>query len=218
MAQIFSRRSNAVARACLVILLTWAALVGWLVHAVIWSPYVTRVGVPLEQPVPFSHAHHVGDMGIDCRYCHTSVEKSAFAGMPSTQTCMTCHSQVWAHAPVLESVRRSFEQGTPLRWNRVYDLPDFVSFDHSIHVHKGIGCSSCHGDVGQMPLTWKVESLYMKWCLECHRDPSKWLRDRNDVFNAGWKPGRRSANRSSALVEAYGIKTAQLVDCGICHR
>ena len=145
MAQIFPPRANVHSRVivvCFVLLLCGA---GWVTSAIFWSPYTTYVNVPFAQPVPFSHKHHVLDDGIDCRYCHTSVEKSAFAGIPSTDTCMTCHSQIWTEAPVLAPVRASLSQNTPLRWNRVHDLPDFAYFNHSIHVTKGIGCSTCHG-------------------------------------------------------------------------
>src|SRR5438045_2667535 len=147
MAQIFQQRSNTIARTSLLAIVLLLIGSGWGLHAVYWSPFTTDVRVPLEQPVPFSHQHHVGGLGIDCRYCTTSVETSAFAGMPQTETCMTCHSRLWTDAPMLAPVRQSLATGTPLEWTRVHDLPDFVFFNHSIHVNKGIGCSTCHGAV-----------------------------------------------------------------------
>src|ERR1043166_1959203 len=152
MGQIFHRSSHPIAPARLFGVVLAVTLLGWGLHAVYWSPFTTQVDVPLQQPVPFSHQHHVSGLGIDCRYCHTSVEKAAFAGMPSTEICMTCHSRVWVDAPMLAPVRQSLATQTPLQWNRVHDLPDFVFFNHSIHVNKGIGCSSCHGEGDQMPL------------------------------------------------------------------
>ena len=176
MAQLFKPRANSVAKA--VILGAWLLFIGLCagLFALGRSDYLTRVEEPLTQPVPFSHKHHVAGLGIDCRYCHVPVEKSSFAGMPTTETCMTCHSQVWKDAPVLQPVRVSMQSGAALRWARVHDLPDYVYFDHSIHVNKGIGCASCHGRVDLMPLTEKVQPLYMRWCLDCHRAPEQHLR------------------------------------------
>ncbi len=144
-----------------------------MLYAIELSPIYTRVNEAREQPVPFSHKHHAGELGIDCRYCHTSVEKSSFAGLPPTQTCMTCHSQIWTNAPMLEPVRASYRDDKSIAWTRVNALPDFVYFDHSIHVSKGIGCTTCHGQVAEMPLTWKANTLYMSWCLDCHRAAGK---------------------------------------------
>ena len=194
MGQIFHRRSNTIAR----VMLLGAALVlltsGWAWHAIYWSPYITKVQVPLEQPVPFSHKHHVAGLGIDCRFCHTAVETSAFAGIPSTDTCMTCHSQLWTDAPALAPVRDSLTRNEPLRWNRVHDLPDFVFFNHSIHIKKGIGCSTCHGPVEQMPLTWQQNTLYMKWCLDCHRDPGAVRPSApTQVFDMAWQSTNQPA-------------------------
>jgi len=198
--------------ACLLgVLLVFAGL-----ELYVRSPYVTQVGVPVDQPVPFSHKHHVLDDGIDCRYCHTSVETAAFAGMPPTQTCMNCHSQVWAQSPVLEPVRQSFATGQPMQWNRVTNVPDFVYFDHSIHVQKGIGCSSCHGQVDQMPLTFKAESLQMSFCLECHQHPEQYVRPRKDVFNMSWQPPANQAQEGLRLVHEYGIESK--ISCSTCHR
>jgi hypothetical protein len=218
MAQVFQRRVNTVARASIAGALLVAAGGGWAFYTGYWSPYATRVGIPREQPVPFSHKHHVHGLGIDCRYCHTSVEKSAFAGIPPTETCMTCHSQLWTDAPMLAPVRESLARGERLRWNRVHDLPDFVFFNHSIHVAKGIGCSTCHGPVDQMPLTWQESSLYMKWCLECHRQPEKNIRPTNEVFNMAWQPPATQAVAGLELVNRAHVQTAHLTDCSICHR
>src|SRR6266446_9902814 len=182
MAQIFSRRANVHSRVIIFAFVLFVCGAGWTTSAIFWSPYTTYVEVPLEQPVPFSHKHHVGDDGIDCRYCHTSVEKSSFAGIPSTQVCMSCHSQLWTEAPLLQPVRQSLTTNTPLQWNRVNDLPDFVYFDHSIHVANGVGCSTCHGQLDQMPLTWRTQTLYMKWGLDCHRAPQNFVRSTSEIF------------------------------------
>jgi hypothetical protein len=181
-----------------------------------WSPYVTQVGVPRNQPVPFSHKHHVSGLGLDCRYCHTSVENSSFANIPSVHTCMTCHSQIWKDSPVLAPVRQSYATNIPLRWTRVHYLPDFVYFDHSIHVNKGIGCETCHGRVDQMPLMEKTSSLYMAWCLNCHRDPAKYIRPRDQVFTMGYVAGKDPGTAPAALMKQY--KVQKLQDCYTCHR
>ncbi len=179
--------------------------------------YNTQERFAPQQPVPFSHKHHVSGLGLDCRYCHTTVEKSANAGMPSTAICMTCHSQIWTNAAMLAPDRQSLAEDTPLRWTRVYTLPDYVFFDHSIHVVKGVGCTECHGPIGDMALTWKAEPLYMSWCLSCHRDPAPHLRPRDAVFDPHW---RRTPSTPSgqALLAQYHVKTDKLSDCGICHR
>ena len=177
------------------------------------------MGEPVEQPVPFSHEHHVSGLGIDCRYCHTTVETSTTAGMPDTHTCMTCHSQVWTEAPVLEPVRRSYSRQHPLRWNRVYELPDYVYFDHSIHVKTGIGCESCHGRVDLMPVIKKANPLFMSWCLECHRRPERFLRPKELVFAFGYElPPSKQMKVGAYLVEKYEVRREQLTDCSICHR
>lgn len=196
------------------------AIVGllWLGLFVDRSPYVTYVGVALAQPVPFSHEHHVSRLGIDCRYCHQSVEKSATAGMPATETCMHCHVQIWSDAPMLAPVRESFDTGIPIQWTRVHDLPDYVYFDHSIHVAKGIGCVTCHGQVDRMPLTWRESTLHMGWCLDCHREPEKYIRPREFVFDLTWTPGENQLEIGRRLVEAYGIDKEGLTNCSICHR
>jgi hypothetical protein len=218
MPQIFHQRSNTIARASILAGVLFICFCGWLLHTVYWSPYETRVNVPLNQPVPFSHRHHAGELGIDCRYCHTSVEKSAFAGLPETEICMTCHSQLYNTAPLLEPVRQSLAENQGLRWNRVNKLPDFVFFNHSIHVNKGIGCSACHGAVNEMPLTWKTETLYMKFCLECHRQPEKFIRTRAEVLDMQWQPAPDQSVKGKELLAQYHIHTAELTDCSMCHR
>ncbi|HTE20877.1 MAG TPA: cytochrome c3 family protein, partial [Armatimonadota bacterium] len=181
--------------------------------------YATQVRVPREQPVQFSHKHHVGDDGIDCRYCHTSVDKADFAGMPSTHTCMTCHSQIWNDSPLLEPVRESFRTGKPIEWTRVHDLPDFTYFSHSIHVKKGVGCVSCHGKVDEMPLIWKEKDLTMAWCLDCHRNPEKGVRPRELVFDTSKVPSGADTAIGRKLVKDYHVlSTHQLTNCSTCHR
>ncbi len=170
-----------------------------------------------EQPIPFSHKHHVSGLGLDCRYCHTTVEESSNAGMPSTAICMTCHSQIWTNAAMLEPDRESVAENSPIRWTRVYTLPDYVYFDHSIHIAKGVGCTECHGPIGDMAMTWKANSLYMSWCLSCHRDPAPHLRPKDQVFNPHWRRTDSTPSGDALLVQ-YHIKTEALSDCGICHR
>jgi hypothetical protein len=165
MAQIFHPSTNTISKVSIFGALLVLAALALFGGQILRSPYVTEAYVARQQPVPFSHKHHVADDGIDCRYCHTSVENSSFAGIPSTKTCMNCHSMIWANSPMLEPVRLSFAMDESLEWVRVHDLPGFVCFNHSMHVAKGIGCSTCHGRVDEMPLTWRTESLYMRWCI-----------------------------------------------------
>lgn len=192
------------------------ALLGYVVYALSGSPYVTDVNEPRVQPVPFSHRHHAGELGIDCRYCHTSVETSSFAGLPPTQTCMTCHSQIWTKAPMLEPVRASYRDDKSISWTRVNALPDFVYFDHSIHVSKGVGCTTCHGPIAEMPLTWRAGTLYMQWCLECHREPEKFVRPKSEVFNPYYQPPKNQLELGRRLVKEYKIQSLQ--NCSTCHR
>jgi hypothetical protein len=216
MAQIFHPSTNTFSRLSIFGAIFLLAAVAWLVAAINRSPYVTRAGETRAQPVPFSHKHHVQGLGIDCRYCHTSVEQAAFAGLPSTKTCMNCHVQIWADSPMLEPVRDSFRTGKAIAWTRVHDVPDFVYFDHSVHVNNGIGCESCHGRVDRMPLTWKAESFQMEWCLNCHRAPEKFIRPRQEVFTMGWTPP--PDHDGLKLVADYGVQVEQLTNCSICHR
>src|SRR4051794_8362956 len=219
MPQIFHRSFNTISKVSIFGAVFILAGAGWAYARYIRSSYATGVNVAREQPVPFSHRHHVAGLGIDCRYCHISVETSAFAGMPSTETCMTCHSQLWTEAPLLEPVRASLRTGTPLKWNRVHDLPDFTYFNHSIHVAKGVGCSTCHGRVDQMPLTWKTETLYMKWCIDCHRAPEKSLRPRDQVFNMSWEAPADQESVGKRLVQEYHVDVSgRLINCSTCHR
>jgi len=219
MPQIFHRSTNTFSKVSIFGAVFFLAFLLWLFGALSRSSWATQAGVAREQPVPFSHAHHVGDEGIDCRYCHTSVEKSSFAGLPPTETCMTCHSQLWKDAPLLEPIRASFATNNPVQWNRVHDLPDYVYFNHSIHVAKGIGCSTCHGRVDQMPLTRKTETLYMKWCLECHRDPQKYVRPRDEIYDMTWQPSHDRNGEGEALIRQYHIDASgRLTNCSTCHR
>ncbi len=216
MAQVFSRAQVFWLKVAIiaVVLFAGAAVLVWRIAVA----FVPPLQEPIEQPVPFSHKHHVSDDGLDCRYCHTSVEDSAFAGMPPTQTCMTCHSRLFTDQPMLRPVIESFERDKPIHWKRVHDLPDFVYFNHSIHIHKGVGCVSCHGRVDEMPLTRRVKPLTMQWCLSCHRDPAPHLRPREHVFDLAWQPAgdRRALGRK--LMDEYQVATARLTDCSVCHR
>lgn len=216
MSQIFHPASNTLAKASIfggIFILM--ALIGILAE-ISRSPYITQVSVAREQPIPFSHKHHVEGLGLDCRYCHTSVETSSAAGIPSISTCMNCHSVIWNNAKILEPLRESFRKDLPVEWVRVHDLPDFVYFDHSIHVQKGIGCAECHGEVHEMPLMWRVETLHMEWCLSCHRNPEKYVRPKEEVFNTAWVAPSDDASLRQALANEYQLK--QKTNCTVCHR
>jgi hypothetical protein len=218
MAQIFHRSTNTISRVSIFGALFFIAGLLWLIAQINRSAYITEVDVVRSQPVPFSHKHHVSGIGIDCRYCHVGVEENAFAGLPTTAICMNCHAQIWADSPMLEPVRRSFSTGQPLHWTRVHDLPDFVYFNHSIHVRKGVGCVTCHGRVDQMPLMRQAESLQMEWCLECHRNPQRFIRPVENVFQMDWSPAVPQEKLGAELVRRYDIRVRQLTDCSICHR
>jgi ferredoxin len=172
----------------------------------------------VEQPVPFSHQHHVGGLGLDCRYCHTAVEHSSYASVPPTHTCMTCHSQLYTNAQMLAPVRQSLATGVPIHWNRVHRLPDYVYFDHSVHIANGVGCTTCHGQVDDMPLMWQAAPLTMSWCLECHRNPGPKLRPQSEIFSTTWRPPSDAAKAGQALIKAYHIDPQHLTDCTVCHR
>jgi hypothetical protein len=214
---IFGPRAN--------LLMNAALLGGFAVFAVlllaIWvvpvMGYNTQERYAPEQPIPFSHQHHVSGLGLDCRYCHTTVEVSQNAGMPSTAVCMTCHSQIWANAAMLAPDRQSLVQNVPLRWTRVYQLPDYVYFDHSIHIAKGVGCTECHGPIHDMAMTWKATTLQMSWCLSCHRDPGPRLRPADQVFTPHWKRGPNTPSGNQLMAE-YHIHPDNLTDCDVCHR
>ncbi|MDP9174042.1 MAG: cytochrome c family protein [Planctomycetota bacterium] len=233
MAQIFQPRANTIAKASIFGAVMGIGALSLVAAAVDRSPYVTNEGVVRDQPVPFSHEHHVRGLGLDCRYCHTSVSTSQFAGMPPTKTCMTCHSKIWTDAPLLEPVRQSWSTSMPLKWTRVHNLPDFVYFQHDIHVAKGVGCVTCHGQVDQMPLMWQNASLQMQWCLDCHYHPEKYLRPREAVFSMNYaindevKKDFSDANHSvtdqislgKVLIDEYHIPTdGRLTNCYTCHR
>jgi len=243
MSQIFHRSTNTLSRATIFGAVFIVAALGGVAYIVQGSPFVTYAGVRKPQPVPFSHQHHVAGLGIDCRYCHTSVETSSFAGIPPTKTCMNCHSQIWTNAQLLEPVRASYRSGESLQWTRINQLPDFVYFNHSIHVTKGVGCNTCHGPVDQMPLMYQAESLQMEWCLGCHRDPGKNLRPRDQVFNMRYQQpttvnpvnvdGRPFTDQDSLgvyLIKKYQVRVGRIktsdgqvsvgdiTSCSTCHR
>ena len=222
MAQIFHRSFNTISKVSIFGAVFFVTGLGWAAAVFYRSSYVTDYHQAHVQPVPFSHQHHVGQLGIDCRYCHTSVENSSFAGIPPTKTCMNCHQQVWFGSETLEPVRDSFRKGESLPWQRVHRLPGFVYFDHSIHVNKGVGCATCHGRVDQMPLMYQENSLLMEWCLECHRDPQRYVRPKDQVFNLSWKPADDDTSQAalgSKLVDEYHIRSEKvLTSCSTCHR
>lgn len=219
MPQIFRRSANAWSKASIFVLVVTLLALGWMVMVIQRSDFVTAANQFKAQPVQFSHQHHVGGIGIDCRYCHTSVEVAASAGIPPTKTCINCHSQIWSDSPYLEPVRASFRDDTPMQWVRVHDLPDFVYFNHSIHVAKGVGCETCHGQVDRMPLMLQTASLQMEWCLECHRNPERFVRPRSEVFTMGYRPATSQAELGPELVREYNIAgTASLTSCSVCHR
>jgi hypothetical protein len=219
MPQFFPKSANMIA---LVSLIGVAAVAGGGLTAVLTiakGPYVTNQHVPVNQPVPFSHKHHVKGLGIDCRHCHFSVEDSSFAGIPATKTCMTCHSQIWNEAPMLEPVRASYREDKGVEWVRVHDLPDFVYFNHSIHVAKGIGCATCHGQVDEMPLMKEAQSLQMSWCMDCHWHPEMNLRPRDEITNINWQPPsdpEEHVAMARQLAEEYDVQSK--VNCSVCHR
>jgi hypothetical protein len=216
MSQIFHPSANGIARIMLAGLIILVATSGILLYYVGKAPYVTRAYEARLQPIQFSHERHVAGNGIDCRYCHTAVEKSATAGIPPTKTCMNCHAQILASSPYLEPVRASYANDVSIQWVKVHDLPDFVYFNHSIHVNKGVGCTTCHGQVDKMPLMWTVQTLQMEWCLDCHRAPEKYLRPRAAVFRVDYQPPADQLALGSQLVKDYQVK--KLTNCSTCHR
>ena len=229
MSQVFHRSTNTISKVSIFGFVFLVAALGWVVQEINRSSYVTEAFVARTQPVPFSHKHHVGGMGLDCRYCHTAVEDDAPAGIPPTKTCMNCHSQIWTNAPMLEPVRQSFRTDKSIEWIRVHDLPDYVYFNHSIHISKGVGCSTCHGRVDQMPLMWRVSNLQMEWCLGCHRQPENFLRPKEQVFDMEWagptreKPVQWNGQKfeSQAVLGArlaQEYKVRKLTYCSACHR
>ena len=217
MAQVFDRSSNALARFSLVLTGVIVIALGVTLDQLQRSPWVTRQGQRPDQPVPFSHKHHVEGLGLQCQYCHTQVEKAAYAGIPPTKTCINCHAQIWTNADLLEPVRQSWATGASIQWIRVHDLPDYVYFNHEIHVNKGIGCASCHGRVDEMPLMYQQNTLQMEWCLNCHRNPAVNLRPTSEIYNMAWagpsndKPVWCTASVKSGSSESS--PTAQNVSC-----
>jgi hypothetical protein len=218
MAQIFHRSTNFLSKLSIFGVAFFVAALTAVSWEVYRSPWVTEATMPRNQPVPFSHEHHVSGLGIDCRYCHTSVETSSFAGIPPITTCMTCHSQIWRDSPMLEPIRHSYKTGMAIQWTRVDDLQEFVFFNHSIHVAKGIGCSTCHGRVDHMPLMYQAHTLHMRWCLDCHEHPERYIRPRDQVFNMAWEPPANQEEAGLQLVKAYKINVKQMTDCVTCHR
>ncbi|GAC1315144.1 MAG: cytochrome c3 family protein [Ktedonobacteraceae bacterium] len=219
MPQIFHHSTNFLARLSIfgAIFILLAAL--WVAAEINRSGWNTGQWVERSQPVQFSHKHHAGDDGIDCRYCHTSVETSNNAGMPPTKTCMNCHSQIWADSPYLEPVRESWRTGQPIQWIKVHDLPDYVYFNHSIHVGKGVGCSTCHGNVSDMPVVYQASSLQMEWCLECHRNPQNYVRPKDKIFKMDWQPPANQIAEGRNLLQTYHIQGSNvLTSCSTCHR
>lgn len=190
MGQVFPPGANWLVKWTLVGGITTVALVVGVASALYWSPVVTNVNVAKEQPIPFSHQRHVQGNGLDCRYCHTNVETGNFAGIPATETCMTCHSQILTDTDIFAPVHESWNTGKPLEWVRLNDLPDFVYFNHSIHINKGIGCNHCHSNpvnkIEEMRLTAKAQRFNMSWCLDCHENPAKYIRPQSEVFNMAW--------------------------------
>ena len=219
MPQIFNPSTNTLSRVSIFGAVVLLALAAWVFATLNRSSYATRQGLILAQPVPFSHDHHVSAIGIDCRYCHTAVEQSSAAGIPPTATCMTCHSQIWAQSPMLEPVRASFASGAPIAWTRIHDLPGFAYFNHSIHVAKGIGCATCHGRIDRMALTWQASTMQMEWCLECHRDPARFVQPRETVFSPTWQPPGNATDEAALraeLARSYRLKSK--MSCSTCHR
>jgi hypothetical protein len=217
--QVFPRSMNVVAKVSLFGSFLLLGFIAWVMLIYGRSSYGTGMGLARVQPIPFSHQHHVGILGIDCRYCHTTVESSSFAGMPPTKTCMNCHSQIWVGSEMLAPVRDSYRTGQPLRWPRVNNLPGFVYFDHSIHMQKGVGCTECHGRIDRMPFTFQEPSLLMEWCLDCHRNPEKHLRPREYVVDMKYQHPDNQKELGRKLVEEYGIRDSRyLTSCTVCHR
>lgn len=218
MAQVFHRSANNIAKISIVLAVILGGVAFYVVTQIARSSYVTGRYLERQQPVQFSHKHHTGDDGIDCRYCHSTVETTASAGMPPTQTCMNCHSQIWSDSPYLEPVRASFRENKPIEWERVHDLPEYVYFNHSIHVNKGVGCSSCHGDVANMPSVYQENTLQMEWCLSCHRNTENNIRPKAEIYNTSWI-NNQTPEEKRALSEQYRIRPQEmLTSCSTCHR
>lgn len=218
MSQIFHPSTNTFSKATIYGAIFFLIGLGALGLALARSPYVTDVGVVRPQPVQFSHKHHANELGLDCRYCHTSVEEAQYAGMPPTHTCMSCHSQIWNDSPALAPVRESYATGIPIAWNEVHRVPDYAYFNHSIHIQKGFGCSECHGQVDDMTLMYKAEPMTMEWCLDCHRNPQDRIRPVEEVFNMDYVHPPNQAELGRQLLAEYNIPHKDLTQCYVCHR
>lgn len=220
MAQLFRPGANTLSRLLLAGVVLGPLLLFLVAATISRSSYTTGEGRFVDQAVPFSHQHHAGELGIDCRYCHTGVETQANAVVPSTHTCMTCHSQLWTNAEMLAPVRVSLASGKPLAWNQVNRLPQYVYFDHHVHVRNGIACAACHGDVRRMPLTRQAAPLTMAWCLACHRAPSARIVAPQREYQSDPYGGRTTADRAySRQVMAHLAHSGRkLTDCSVCHR
>lgn len=229
MAQIFPKSFNVLARVSILAVPFLAAGAGAAGTAFYRSDYTTNAHEVTEQPVPFSHKHHVSQLGIDCKYCHTSVEVSASAGFPPTKTCMNCHQQIWQGADLLNPVRESYATGVPITWTKVHNLPHYTYFNHSIHVGKGIGCVSCHGPIDEMNLIYQSKTLLMEWCLGCHRQPELHLRPKSEVYNPTWKASDETnpdtgkpydqLTLGRLLKEAHMVREPSVItNCSVCHR
>jgi Cytochrome c7 and related cytochrome c/Class III cytochrome C family len=219
MGQIYPRNANLLARLSIFGLLLLVVELALITGVYFRSNYFRQINVAVEQPVPFSHQLHNDVLGIDCRYCHVSVAQSSFANIPATETCMSCHSQVKTNSPKLAPVRESYATGAPVEWVKVHDLPDYVYFNHSIHVNKGVGCSTCHGQVNTMPVVWQTQAFYMGWCLNCHRNPEQYLRPREEVYNMDYVAPANQLQVGASLVQKYGVMNKdQLTNCFVCHR
>lgn len=219
MAQVFHRSANNIAKISIVLAVVLGGVAFYVVTQIARSSYVTGRYLERQQPVQFSHKHHVGDDGIDCRYCHTSVETSNTAGLPPTQTCMNCHQQIWSDSPYLQIVRDSYRDNKPIQWERVHDLPDFVYFNHSIHVAKGVGCNTCHGQIDDMPAVHTVNTLQMEWCLSCHRQPQNFIRPKSEIYNMSWRDENLTAEQRAQLSSDYKLRAPDmLTSCSTCHR
>ncbi len=218
MSQIFQPYADAAVRAGLFALAAAPAILIGAGFAITRSPFITGQSLFHSQPIPFSHEHHVGFDGLDCRYCHFGAETSRWAGIPPTEVCMTCHSQIFTEAGVLALARESLVTDRPIAWQRVHALPDYVYFAHAIHIAKGVGCTTCHGQVNEMPLTSQAEPMTMGWCLDCHRNPAPYLRKPEDVFSTSWSPSPDQNEEGRKLMAHYQIDTTHLMDCSVCHR
>jgi hypothetical protein len=214
--QFFHRSSNTIARLSLIGIILLVSGVATALALLYRSPFMTNQNVPNEQPIQFSHEHHVAGLGLDCRYCHINVENSSFAGIPPSKTCMNCHSQMYVDSPYLEPVRESWRTDQSIPWTRVHNLPDHVYFNHSIHIAKGVGCATCHGRVDEMPLLEQANTLQMKWCLQCHRNPEKYVRPKDQVFSMSYVAPKDQVTLGKKLVKEYHIEKKDT--CSTCHR